>query len=161
MVHGYSALPPPTLHQPTLHPPTLHPPTQPPPTLPATDDAPPPTAHRTRFLPPPAVTPPLPPPTSDSLTPPPPKCPLDFLVVGGCNWTYLTVVDVLPAANKTRFQVPVEAAFNCSSSEKLFLGVVARIAETEEANELERGDRIQLEEKKGLTKIAGAEKCSL
>ncbi|ODN81456.1 hypothetical protein L202_01883 [Cryptococcus amylolentus CBS 6039] len=67
----------------------------------------------------------------------------------------------LPAANKTRFQVPVEAAFNCSSSEKLFLGVVARIAETEEANELERGDRIQLEEKKGLTKIAGAEKCSL
>ncbi|TYJ51743.1 hypothetical protein B9479_007669 [Cryptococcus floricola] len=66
----------------------------------------------------------------------------------------------LPAANMTRFQVPVEAAFNCSSSEKLSLGVVVRIAETEKAKELERGDRIQLEEKKGLTKIAGAEKGS-
>ncbi|ODO05457.1 hypothetical protein L198_02150 [Cryptococcus wingfieldii CBS 7118] len=61
----------------------------------------------------------------------------------------------LPAANKTRFQVPVEAAFNCSSSEKLSLGVVVRIAETEKAKELERGDRVRLEEKKGLTRIAG------
>ncbi|ODN82504.1 hypothetical protein L198_07726 [Cryptococcus wingfieldii CBS 7118] len=65
----------------------------------------------------------------------------------------------LPAANKTRFQVPVEAAFNCSSSEKLSLGVVVRIAETEKAKELEKGDWIRLEEKKGLTKIAGAEKA--
>ncbi|TYJ51747.1 hypothetical protein B9479_007673 [Cryptococcus floricola] len=91
---------------------------------------------------------------------PHPNSTSDFVVVGGCNWTYLTVLDVLPAANETRFQVPVEAAFNCSSSEKLSLGIVVRIAETEKAKELERGDRIRVEEKKGLTKIVGAEKGS-